>query len=173
VVRVRPETPNEAAAIRAINEAAFGRPAEANMVDRVRRSPGFVPALSLVAEEDDGRIVGHALFSEVTIENERAAVSVVVIALGPIAVFPACQKRGVGGAMMRAGVAQAIALGYPAVVLIGHPGYYPRFGFVPGSRFGLTCAIPVPDDVFQVLPLRPDALAGITGTVVYPPAFTE
>ena len=75
--------------------------------------------------------------------------------------------------MIRAGLERAAVLGYGVVVLIGHPTYYPRFGFVPGSRFGLKCAIPVPDDVFMAYLLRPDGLDGIEGTVVFPPAFQQ
>jgi putative acetyltransferase len=161
-VHIRPETEGDHLAIRDVNEQAFGRPTEADMVEKVRRSPGFVPELSLVAEQD-GQIVGHALFSEVTIEDE--GVSWTVLALGPIAVRPEFQRQGIGGRMIREGMVRAAALGYRAVVLIGHPTYYPRFGFVPASRYGLTCTFRVPDDVFMAYPLRPDGLDEVRGTV--------
>ena len=157
-------------AIREVNEQAFGRPLEANVVEKVRQSSGFVPELSLVAEHD-GQIIGHVLFSELTIEG--AGQSWTVLALGPIAVKPEFQKQGVGGQMIRAGFERATNLGYGVVVLIGHPTYYPRFGFVPASQFGLKCSIAVPDDVFMAYLLRPDGLDGIQGTVVFPPAFDE
>ena len=169
-VCIRPETQSDQEAIREVNEQAFGRPLEANVVEKVRQSANFVPELSLVAEYD-GQIIGHILFSELTIEGEKQAWT--VLALGPIAVRPEFQKQGVGGQMIRAGFGGAIVLGYGVVLLIGHPTYYPRFGFVPESQFGLKCAIPVPDDVFMAYLLRPNGLDGIQGTVVFPPAFDE
>ena len=169
-VYIRPETVADREAIREVNEQAFGRPTEAGIVEKVRQSPGFVPELSLVAEQG-GQIVGHALFSEIPIEGEGQSWK--VLALGPIAVRPAFQKQGIGGQMIRAGMERAADLGYGVLVLIGHPTYYPRFGFVPASRFGLRCAFSVPDEVFMACLLRPDGLAGIKGMVVYPPAFAE
>ncbi len=169
-VYIRPETKIDQDAIREVNEQAFGRPFEANVVDKVRQSANFVPELSLVAERE-GQIIGHILFSELTIVGESQAWT--VLALGPIAVVPEFQKQGIGGQMIQAGFERAAMLSYGVVVLIGHPTYYPRFGFVPGSQFGLKCAIPVPDDVFMAYLLRPDGLDGIQGTVVFPPAFDE
>ena len=168
-ILIRPETIKDAGAITEINQQAFGRPYEAGVVEKVRESAGFVPELSLVAERD-GVLIGHALFSEVTIEGGS---SWTVLALGPIAVRPEFQKQGVGGQLIQAGLERSATLGYGAVVLIGHPTYYPRFGFVPASRFGLKCSISVPDDVFMVCLLRPNGLEGIQGTVVFPPAFDE
>ena len=169
-VYIRPETENDQDAIRDVNEQAFGRPLEAGVVEKVRQSANFVPELSLVAERE-GQIIGHAMFSELTIEGESRAWT--VLALGPIAVRPEFQKQGVGGQMIRAGFERAASLGYGVVVLVGHPTYYPRFGFVPASQFGLQCSIPVPDAVFMAYLLRPDGLDGIQGTVVFPPAFDE
>ena len=169
-VCIRPETQSDQDAIREVNEQAFGRPLEANVVEKVRQSSGFLPELSLVVE-CEGQIIGHVLFSELTIEGENRAWT--VLALGPIAVRPEFQKQGIGGKMIQAGFERATTLGYGVVVLIGHPTYYPRFGFVPESQFGLKCAIPVPDDVFMAYLLCPDGLDGIQGTVVFPPAFDE
>jgi putative acetyltransferase len=169
-IQVRPESERDREAIREVNEQAFGRPAEAEIVEKVRQSPGFVPELSLVAERN-GLIVGHALFSEVAIKGAEQSWN--LLALGPIAVRPEFQRQGIGGLMLRSGLERAAALDYGVVVLIGHPTYYPRFGFVPGSHYGLQCAIPVPDEVFMACLLRPDGLNGIEGTVVFPPAFDE
>src|SRR5579871_1327540 len=108
-LHIRPENARDRDAIREVNEQAFGRPLEAGIVEKVRQSPGFVPDLSLVAERE-GQIVGHALFSEVTLEGETA--SWTVMALGPIAVRPAYQKQGIGGQMIRSGITRATALGY-------------------------------------------------------------
>ena len=169
-IRIRTEAESDREAIREVNEQAFGRLREAEIVEKVRQSPGFVPELSIVAERE-GQIVGHALFSEVKIEGADRSWN--VLALGPIAVRPEFQKQGIGGQMMQAGLERAAELGYGVIVLIGHPTYYPRFGFIPGSRYGLRCAIPVPDEVFMARLLRPDGLDGIKGTVVFPPAFDE
>ncbi|HLK58964.1 MAG TPA: N-acetyltransferase [Chthonomonadaceae bacterium] len=167
---IRSEVENDRQAIREVNDLAFGRPVEGGIVEKVRQSEGFIPELSLVAERE-GRIVGHALFSEVTIEGEARTWT--VLALGPIAVRPEFQKQGIGGRMLRAGLERAAELGHGVVVLIGHPTYYPRFGFVPAGTLGLKCAIPVPANVFMAYLLRPDGLDGIQGTVVFPPAFQE
>ena len=169
-VSIRPEAESDAGVIQEITERAFGRPYEALVVERVRQSSGFIPELSLVAEHE-GQIVGHAMFSEVAIEGESR--SWTVPALGPISVMPEFQKQGVGGQMLQAGLERATELGHGVVVLIGHPTYYPRFGFVPAGSLGLKCAIPVPDNVFMAYLLRPDGLEGIQGTVVFPPAFQE
>lgn len=169
-MRIRMEGAADMEAIRAVNELAFGRANEARLVEAVRRSPGFVPELSLVAVDEE-RIVGHALFSRVTVEAEGETVD--VLALGPIAVRPEFQRRGIGGALVRQGLERAAALGFRAVVLIGHPEYYPRFGFRSASLWGLKTAYPVPEEVFLALPLQEGGMDGLSGMVVYPPAFDE
>jgi putative acetyltransferase len=186
---IRPERLEDIPAIHAVNTLAFGRTAEAELVERIRGSSGFVPELSLVAERA-GKIVGHALFSRVPIltstasndvpkkvskdeaANAQGKMDVVeILALAPLAVRPGFQRKGVGSELIRAGVERGNALGYRAVGLIGNPMYYSRFGFVPGSTFNLKCSYGVPDPVFMVLPLRPDGLAGIEGTFTYPVWF--
>jgi len=167
-VIVRPETVRDQEAIRRVNELAFGRPAEAVIVDTLRGSTTYVPELSVVAEAD-GQIVGYALFSEVTVRGQPG--SWTLVALGPIAVLPEFQKQEIGRQLIETGLKRAAELGYGAAVLIGHPTYYPRFGFVPASRFGLKSTFQVPDDVFMARLLRPDGLDGIAGTVIYPPPF--
>jgi putative acetyltransferase len=168
-VRIRPETSTDQGAIREINEQAFGRPNEAGLVDAIRASAAFIPELSLVAERN-GVLVGHVLFSPVTVEGAEEAG---LLALGPIAVRPEWQRQGIGGELIRAGLGRAEALGYRAVILVGHPAYYPRFGFTSARACGLEAPFPVPEEVFMALPLRPGGLKGIHGTVVYPPAFSE
>jgi putative acetyltransferase len=124
VVSIRDERPGDEAAIRAVVAAAFGREAEAMLVDEVRAIG--VGLCSLVAV-DGGRIVGHVLFTPATVGARDAAL------LGPLSVAPAHQGRGVGAALVRAGVARMAERGAGAVVLVGSPGYYSRFGFVPGA----------------------------------------
>jgi len=169
-VQIRPETPADCLAIRAVNEQAFGRPKEARIVDAVRESPFFIPDLSLVAESD-GEIVGHVLFSRGKVEGEAGTWE--LLALGPVAVRPSCQRQGIGSRLIRAGLERAIELGHRGVFLIGHPTFYPRYGFTSARAFGLELPFEVPDEVFMALPLWPGALAGVRGSVVYPPAFIE
>jgi putative acetyltransferase len=94
------------------------------------------------------------------------------LALAPLAVIPAHQRQGVGTRLVEAALRRARLLGYAYIVVLGHPQYYPRFGFVPASRFGLRYARPVPDDAFMALELVPGALEGVSGVVRYLPAFS-
>jgi len=169
-LQIRPETPADHDAIRQVNEEAFGKPNEARIVDRVRASACFIPELSLVAETG-GEIVGHVLFSRGTVEGATEAWE--LLALGPVAVRPSCQRQGIGSRLIRAGLERARGVGYRAVFLIGHPTYYPRFGFTPARDLGLETRFPVSDEAFMALPLRPGALDGVRGTVIYPRAFDE
>lgn len=169
---IRPEAPSDIAAIHEVNVLAFGRAEEADLVDALRGTEAWVPALSLVAvrEEAAGEVVvGHALFCRVGIETGEGVVE--ALSLGPVAVRPERQRAGVGGLLIRAGLEHAEELGFRAAVVLGHPEYYPRFGFLPANRFGISTAYDVPDDAFMALPLRPDGLVGIRGRVRYPPAF--
>jgi putative acetyltransferase len=115
-------------------------------------------------------LVGHILFTPVTMAGNG---DVKMAALAPMAVAPQFQVRGVGAALVLTGFEHLRLLGMSAVVVIGHPSYYPRFGFSPGSSFGLKSEYNVPDDVFMACELDPGALAGVTGTVSYHPAFRE
>ncbi len=165
---VRPEAPGDAGAIRKVHEAAFGRPNEADLVEAIRRSPEFVPELSLVAERE-GEIVGHAMLSLARIVGEPHAVE--VLALAPVAVLPAYQRQGVGSLLVPAGIERARALGFRSIVLLGHPTYYPRFGFVPAERYGIVPPWGEPTPALMAMPLVPDGLTGVQGRLVYPPAF--
>ena len=159
---VRDERPEDLAAIRAVNDAAFDQPLEGRIVDALR-AHGAV-RLSLVAEVD-GRIVGHILFSPVTSAGAEG------LGLGPMAVLPDQQRRGVGAALIDAGMARLRAAGCPFVVVLGHDGYYTRFGFVPASRHGLRCEWDVPDQAFMVLVLDPVATTAAAGLIRYRPEF--
>lgn len=163
---IRPETSDDIPAIRTVNEAAFGRPAEADLVDRLRAT-GYL-LVSLVAVEDD-TVVGHIAFSPVRLAD--AGAQPLGVGLGPMAVLPAYQNRGIGSALVRAGLDACRGQGAAYAVVLGHPDYYPRFGFVPASRFALRCQWPVPDDVFMAQELRSHALAGRQGLAQYDPAF--
>lgn len=160
-MNIRPETRQDVAAVRAVNTAAFPTAAEADLVDRLR---GLVdPFISLVAE--DSGVVGHILFTPVGV-GPRAA-----LALGPMAVLPGRQRQGIGSALVRAGLAACLAAGHDLVFVLGHPEYYPRFGFVPTKPFSIGCEFPVPPEVFMLAELRPGAAAGVHGKVRYHEAF--
>ena len=163
---IRAERASDAPAVRSVNEAAFGATTEADLVDLLRDQAS--PVISLVAE-DAGVLVGHILFSPVTLANNPGAA--VVMGLAPMAVLPLFQRRGIGSALVRAGLDACRGLPAGAVVVLGHAEYYPRFGFAPASRFGLTSEYDVPDDVFMALELEPGALRGRTGLVRYHDAF--
>jgi len=164
---VRAEAPGDSAAIRRVNRLAFATPAEAGLVDLLRERGKL--SLSLVAV-DGGEVVGHIAFSRARLASRP---EVEGLGLGPMAVAPARQREGIGSALVRAGVRACAAGGARFVVVLGHPDYYPRFGFVPASRFALACTWPVPEGVFMAVELTPGALAGAGGTVSYEPEFDD
>jgi putative acetyltransferase len=158
---VRTEEPGDEAGIRLVERAAFGRDAEADLVDAVRETGAAL--LSLVAA-DGGEIVGHVLFTPVAVGRGAA------VGLGPLAVLPRHQGRGIGTALVREGLTKLRAAGHGAVIVVGEPRYYRRFGFVPASRYGVRWDRPVADEVFMALELRALALRD-GGLVRYHPAF--
>ncbi|MEH1058590.1 N-acetyltransferase [Micromonospora sp. CPCC 206171] len=158
---IRRETPADIAAIHAVHTAAFASadapdavPVEAPLVDALRADDGWLPALSLVAADADGQVVGHVVCTRGTVAGAPVA-----LGLGPLGVLPAWQRRGVGSALMHAVLGAADALDEPLVVLLGHPEYYPRFGFRPAVDLGVTPPGPWGPRYFMARPLsawRPD-----------------
>jgi putative acetyltransferase len=166
VISVRFERPGDEVGIRETNDLAFGTPLEGRLVDALRGADDY---LSLVATIDTG-VVGHILFTPVTIEP---AVDRRIAGLAPMAVRPGHQRSGIGSQLIRAGLEECRRDGYSAVVLLGHPEYYPRFGFAPANTFGLTCEFPSPPEAFMAIELEAGALAGIAGVVRYRPEFSS
>jgi putative acetyltransferase len=165
-VIIRPERTEDAAAIRAVNVAAFPTSAEADLVELIRASDHFVPDLSLVAEDPHGRVVGHIVMSHVGIAGNPEP----VLALAPMAVVPECQNQGIGSALVRAALDAAEARDESLVIVLGHPWFYPRFGFRRASRYGIFPPAPWPDAAFMAKPLT-TWRADLKGRVLYPPAF--
>ena len=161
---IRPERAGDAASVRQVNERAFATPAEAELVDALRGSDGSISLVATVG----GAVVGHIRFTTGTLD---AATAVRAAGLAPMAVLPAHQRAGVGTQLVRAGLAACRGQGYTAVVVVGHPSYYPRFGFTPAHTYGLQCEFEVPREAFMVAVLDRQVLPHLTGLVRYRPEF--
>jgi putative acetyltransferase len=167
---IRPETLDDIPAIHALNATAFareGKPGpEAMLVDALRARKAVT--LSWVAVMGEA-VVGHILYSPVTIVSPDA--SFAAVGLGPVAVGPDYQKRGIGSRLIRESLEALRGKGHGAVFLVGHPTYYPKFGFGPAARFGIDCEFEVPEEVFMALELRPNSLLNKIGKLYYQPEF--
>lgn len=164
-MRIRNESDRDLAAVRAVNVAAFPTPAEADLVDALRAQAQ--PLVSLVAEDQEA-VVGHILFSPVTLTGHP---DLKIVGLAPMAVAPARQRQGIGSALVRTGLGRCRELGFGAVVVLGHSSYYPSFGFVPAARFGIDCEYEAPEEAFMAIELQPGYLRGRSGTIQYHAAF--
>ncbi len=169
MLQIRLEQPKDFPAIHSLYVRAFPTEAEAEVVDKLRARGAYL--LSLVADFD-GVVVGHIFFTPATIEKEDGT-SLNVAGLAPMAVQPELQRHGIGSLLVRAGLEALQQRGLPAVVVLGYDTYYPRFGFVPASRWGLHYATTVPDEVFMALELQPGALIGNSGVVLFQEEFRE
>ncbi len=165
---IRTETKADFDAIRAVNDAAFAGAQEGRIVEALRQAGELT--VSLVAEEQ-GRIIGHVAFSPVTIENNPS--NSPLLGLGPMAVDPEFQKKGIGSKLIRKGLERAKAGGFHAVFVLGHPTYYSKFGFVPSFPFDIAWEIDCPKEAFMVLELEGGVLTALSGKVKYHPAFME
>lgn len=137
---------------------------EQDLVNRLRRSDAFIPELSLVAEWKGG-IIGHVLFTKIKIGNHES------LALAPVAVLPVYQGQGVGKKLIEAGHRRAKELGFCSIIVVGHPTYYPRFGYTPASKWNISAQFAVPDDCFMALELTKDGLKGVSGRVEHAREF--
>ncbi|WP_405422133.1 GNAT family N-acetyltransferase [Streptomyces erythrochromogenes] len=160
----RPETAADTAAVRAVNLAAFETPLEADLVDALRADGSWLPGLSYVAEAPDGSVAAHALLTRCEVGGAPA------LALAPVAVDPAYQRSGAGSSVVRALLAAARARGESLVLVLGHPSYYPRFGFTAASRFGIRAPFEVPDEAMMALVLD-GSVPVPAGTIAYPAPF--
>jgi putative acetyltransferase len=166
MVQIRKERSRDILAIHRVNEQAFGGDTEADLVDRLRATGSLI--LSLIAIEDH-EVVGHIAFSPVridsTFETKAAA------GLGPLGVRPAYQRRGIGSELVRAGLADLRKAGHGLVVVLGHPNFYPRFGFIPAKNHGVRWEHDAPSEAFMVKELITGTLQGVMGIAQFRPEF--
>ena len=168
MIEIRAELPEDAEAVREVNCRAFGQPEEADLVDRLRR--GCEELVSLVAVVQN-EVVGHILFTPATVEGDGRTVS--GMGLAPMAVLPERQRRGIGSELVRSGIDRLKGRGCPFVIVLGHAGYYPRFGFVPAGRHGIRSEWDVPEEAFMILVLDESRMHGLSGVARYRPEFAE
>ena len=167
MITIRTENPQDSADIRKIHELAFGREEEADIVDKVREDcPDLLSLLAL----DDGKPVGHILFSPASIFGNSDTIW--GMALAPMAVLPERQNEGIGSALVRAGIDWLESPSCPFIIVLGHPEYYPRFGFKPAEKMGVKSQWNgLPEGVFMILILDHEQMEGFKGTAKYRPEF--
>ena len=170
MLRTRPEQPEDRIAVRELHLRAFGDHGRlvADLVDELRTRVSAGRGTSLVAETGSG-VVGHVMLTDALLDAPRRLVTVRV--LSPLAVLPPLQRRGIGRALVAAGLQHESARAAPVVFLEGDPGYYARLGFQPGAHHGFRKpSLRIPDAAFQAL-LLPSYEPWMTGTLVYPDVF--
>lgn len=165
---IRNETKDDYVTVEEVLTMAFEGDGEARLVDALREEAS--PIISLVAENDEDAVIGHIMFSPVTIEGSADAK---LMGLAPVSVTPEEQGKGYGAALIKAGLQQCRKMGVDGVVLLGHADYYPRFGFKTSTDFGITCEYDVPAENFMTCELKPAALQEISGTIKYHPVFSN
>jgi len=170
MIAIQPEREKDYTAIHEINVLAFGRENEARLVNKIREALDFIPELSLVAIKN-GRVVGHILFSRITIQSKTG--SFPALALAPMALHPKFQNQGIGSKLVRQGLERCRNQGHRIVVVVGHPQYYTRFGFSSARAKWLEAPFLLSDEVFMILELGPGALHGSIGMVTYPEEFLD
>ncbi|QSW89988.1 MULTISPECIES: N-acetyltransferase [Flavobacterium] len=174
-VLIRQENKNDYESVFRLIEKAFkdleySDHNEQFLVERLRKSEGFIPQLSIVAEVG-GQIVGHILFTKLQIVNELNVFE--SLALAPVSVLPEFQGKEIGSKLILYGHEQAERLGYESVVLLGHEGYYPRFGYERCEKYNIKMPFDVPAENCMVIPLVKDGLKKVYGKVVYPDVFFQ
>ncbi len=162
---IRSENENDLKAVHSLNASAFGTEAEADLVDELRNKTH--PFISLVAEYNN-EVVGHILLTPVSLSDYT---EIKIMGLAPMAVAPQHQKKGVGSKLIHAGLEHCKKLKFGAIVVLGHSEYYPRFGFLPSSFFGISCEFKVPEEAFMVIELQSGYLRGKVGIIKYHEEF--
>ena len=166
-MEIRPQQEQDQNAVYRLNSSAFASDAEARLVDCLRKRAS--PVVSLVAVVDH-EIAGHILFSPLWHSQHTDAL---IMGLAPMAVAETVRNQGIGSALVASGITACARLGAGAIVVLGHPGYYPRFGFTPASDYGIECEYDVPDEAFMAIELTPQFLASRPGTIKYHECFAD
>ena len=167
-MNIREEKPSDIEKIWEVNTDAFGTKDEANIVNALRSSG--CAYISLVAETED-KVVGYILFTPVELSGNQNNLK--IVGLAPMAVSSQYQNKGIGSKLVKAGLERCKSLGYDAVVVLGHPNYYPKFGFIPSVEFGIKSEYEVPDEVFMILELVQGVLKNHKGIIKYHEAFNS
>lgn len=167
-MKIRAERDGDLNFIREIKLKSLAAGEEGDLAKRIRRSEFFLPSLSLVAVMN-GRPAGHILFSIISIAQQGRVFP--ALSLACLAVLPEYQGRGIGGTLIRKGLKESACAGYGAVIVIGSPGYYSRFGFKPAGNFGLDTGWVTPWETFMAIELEENFLGTAGGTVIYPSLF--
>jgi predicted N-acetyltransferase YhbS len=154
---------------RAFSTVEFSDKQEHFLVERIRKSDAFIPELSLVAFNQENELVGHILLSKIKIIDGLNTVD--SLALAPVSVVPEFHRKGIGSKLILASLEKAKQLGFQSVIVLGHPTYYPKFGFKPASLWKIRAQFEVPDEVFMALELTDNALSHVQGNVQYSKAF--
>ena len=167
-MHIRQETANDYSSVHSVIEQAFASAEhsdgnEADLVSALRKGKSFIPKLSLVAEID-GKIVGHILFTKVMVGNS------IQLALAPVSVDPAFQKRGIGSLLINSGHTIAKRMGFEYSIVLGYPKYYSRFGYKPSIEFNIICPFDVPEDFFMAINLQ-EKKSLLNAKVEYPKEF--
>ena len=169
-VIIRSEEENDYILIKKINDSAFNQNNEGVMIEKLRDNPEYISELSLVAVVDN-EIVGHILFFPVKIK--KGSETNISLSLAPMAVHPKYQNKGIGSKLVLEGLKKAKELGYNSVVVVGHPNYYPRFGFKPAGIWDINLPFDIPDEAFMAIELKSNGLKDCSGIVEYPKEYEE
>ncbi|RUT78131.1 GNAT family N-acetyltransferase [Ancylomarina longa] len=169
-ITIRPENKSDYRTISMVTDMAFGREEEGKLIENLRKNRKFIKDLSLVACMGS-EIVGHILFTPILIKHEDKIFN--SLALAPVSVIPELQSLGIGSQLIQKGLAKAKKLGHESVIVLGHENYYPRFGFLPASKYRITAPFEVPDNVFMAIELVKNTLQNVHGCVAYPKEFNE
>jgi len=170
MITLRKEQEKDLESIAMVNDMAFGRKAESKLIDALRNTTEFIPELSVVAVVD-GKVIGHILFYPISIiAGKKKHTS---LALAPMSVLPAFHKKSIGKLLVIYGLQVAKDIGRKSVIVLGHPSYYPKFGFEPASKWNIKSPFPAPDEAFLAIELEKGSLEKVSGTVIYPKAFDD
>ena len=169
-ITIEVETEDDYKQVTRLHTLAFNGDREAKLVEKLRKTPAYIPELSLVARSGKA-VIGHVLFYPIKIKTNRKKCS--SLALAPVSVIPRFQNKKVGGTLIREGLRKAQKLGFKSVIVVGHPNYYPRFGFEKASKYGVRAPFNVPDNAFFAIELEKNALKNCSGTIEYPDEYAE